>query len=56
MGKWYYNISSRRGRIVVLSADLSTKSWEDRDLDILIPGDANYVGAYVTVGRAGPSA
>ena len=43
---WYYNIADHKGRIVVLGSDLSTKEWQDEDLDELVPGDGNYSGAW----------
>ena len=45
-GVWVYSIPDGSTWTVELGADLATKSWVQRGIDDLVPGDGNYAGRY----------
>ena len=46
VGVWLYLIADNTSWVVELGADLATKEWVQRDIDLLVPGDGNFRGRY----------
>ena len=46
-GQWYFNLYSRKGRVIYTDfiSDPDINRWRDGDLNSLIPGSAVYLGA-----------